>query len=291
MHRHNAAIQYEKTGRFEVMNTKSEKKFCFGVSLNSLSDSIDDTLVELVVNSKIKTLELSQRLFLENAEQVKLQIRKLSDAKIKTASIHTDFWSLDISSTDKEARKKAVLNAFAAIELAEEFGAQIIVLHPSIEPITREERNVRKTHAKKSIREIAEKCSDKNKRLAIELLPRTCLGNCAEELIELADGLPEEAIGFCLDTNHLMDKPFILADIVKLFGKRLIATHLSDYDGVDEKHQVPGAGVIDWKAFMEALKEINYSGPFNFECAFRNNEPTMKRISLLQEAYNNLISL
>ena len=190
-----------------------------GVSLHTISKCIDDNLIEHVANSKIKTLELSQRIFLENTEMVKSCIRKLSTSKIKIASIHSDYHGVDISSIDRETRGNAIRSAFNSIVLAEEFGAQIIVQHSSFEPIGTVERVIRGKYAKESIIEIAEKCSQAGKRLAIELLPRTCLGNTADGLFELTDGLPENIVGFCLDTNHLMNKPFLLADIVNTFGK------------------------------------------------------------------------
>ncbi|OGV32451.1 MAG: hypothetical protein A2020_02025 [Lentisphaerae bacterium GWF2_45_14] len=261
-----------------------------GVSLHTLSTSIDGKLIEAVKASKIKTLELFQRIFLKNPEEAKSLIRKLSASGIKITSIHADFWGgVDISSSDAGIRKKSVNSAFCAIELAEEFGADIVVLHSSIEPIAPEERDILKENAKDSINKIAEKCAEKGKRLAIELLPRTCLGNNTEELIELANGLPEATVGFCLDTNHLMDKPFTLADTVKIFGKRLFSTHLSDYDGVDERHQLPGTGVLDWNAFMKALNQIKYAGPFNFECAFHNNETPAECVAMLEESYDKLL--
>jgi sugar phosphate isomerase/epimerase len=35
---------------------------------------------------------------------------------------------------------------------------------------------------------------------------------------------------------------------------------------VDEKHWLPGKGVLNWPALMQALREIDYKGPFTYEC-------------------------
>jgi len=55
-----------------------------------------------------------------------------------------------------------------------------------------------------------------------------------------------------------------------------LTLHLSDYDGIDEKHWMPGEGVIDWQAFMLALQEIDYTGPFNYEAKPHGDTPAEK---------------
>jgi len=261
-----------------------------GASLHTLGDVINEKLTALIIGSEIKTLELLQWAFTENPAKTRACIEKLSEAGIKTVSIHVDFWGgLDISSPEPARRKKSLLNAFDTCELAAGLGANIIVIHSNDDKITPENRKIRKKHAKNSIRRIAEKCAEKGQRLAIELLPGTCLGNHYEELLELAEDLPHETIGFCIDTNHLMDKHFMLSETVKALGKRIFNTHLSDYDGVDEKHWLPGTGVIDWKKFITALDETAYEGPLNFECIFRNDETPEERISMIEESYKKLI--
>jgi sugar phosphate isomerase/epimerase len=120
--------------------------------------------------------------------------------------------------------------------------------------------------------------------VAIELLPRTCLGNTVEELGELIRRLGDETFGVCLDVNHLMDRYGELPDEIRKLGPRLITTHLSDYDGVDEKHWLPGRGVIDWKAVKEALGEIGYKGPFNYECHLPGDTPG-ERIQAVEENF------
>ena len=42
-------------------------------------------------------------------------------------------------------------------------------------------------------------------------------------------------------------------------------THLSDYDGVDERHWLPGQGVVPWKQVFLGLQKAGYRGPYLFE--------------------------
>ena len=118
----------------------------------------------------------------------------------------------------------------------------------------------------------------------------TCLGNSLEELHDLLDGLDPDVAGICLDTNHGMDRPQDLPGIVRRLGTRLTTLHLSDYDGIDEKHELPGKGVLDWKAFLAALDEIDYQGPFNYECSVEG-DTLEEKIRALEENFDWLRSL
>ncbi len=81
-----------------------------------------------------------------------------------------------------------------------------------------------------------------------------------EVLIQGVDG-----IGLCLDTNHLLQEKN--EDFVRKLGSRAVTLHVSDYDGIDERHWIPGRGINDWTALIQALKATGYRGPFMFESA------------------------
>jgi sugar phosphate isomerase/epimerase len=81
-----------------------------------------------------------------------------------------------------------------------------------------------------------------------------------------------------------------LASDVRKLGDMLMTLHLSDYDGVDEKHWLPGRGVIDWKTFMEALRNIDYVGPLNYECQI-DGETLQARIRSLEDNFEWLCNL
>jgi len=261
-----------------------------GASLQTLGHVIDEELADLIIDSKIKTLELLQWSFNENSSGARRCINKLSASGIKTVSVHADFWGgLDISAPEAERRERSVRNAFAAGGLAVEIGAEILVIHSNDDKITPDNRKTRKKHAADSIRRIAEKCTERSQLLAIELLPGTCLGNHYEELAELAGDLPRETVGFCVDTNHFDKDHALLPETVKALRGRIFNTHLSDYDGSEERHWLPGRGVIDWEKFIDSLEEIRYPGPLNFECIFRNNETPQERISMIEESYDNIM--
>jgi sugar phosphate isomerase/epimerase len=97
-------------------------------------------------------------------------------------------------------------------------------------------------------------------RLAIEWLPRTCIGNQEEELFALVEPFSASEVGILLDVNHVMARHAELPSIIGTLAPRLVAFHFSDYNGIDECHWVPGdsRGVIDWRGVMRAIQALGH---------------------------------
>lgn len=67
----------------------------------------------------------------------------------------------------------------------------------------------------------------------------------------------------CVDTNHFLhDKA---EDAILALGNRVTTIHVSDYDGVYEKHWLPKRGVNNWMKIIGALEQIGYHGAFTYE--------------------------
>lgn len=174
-------------------------------------------------------------------------------------SVHLPFGrDRDISSADPAVRQEWIEKNTAIMERAVKWGARKAIIHPSYEPIPDEERPERMHHAINSLKLLAEEGDRLGIQIAIECLPRTCLGNTSEEILTLLEAHP--SLGVCCDVNHLLkETPQAFIDAV---GPRIVTLHISDYDGLDEKHWLPGMGVIDWNAVLAALSRAGYNGPF-----------------------------
>lgn len=180
---------------------------------------------------------------------------------IKLNSIHLPFCpftEIDISNPDLADHTVEYYRDL--IEKGAEIGIKIFVLHPSGEPI-RKERELRMETAKKSLARLAEIAAANGAVIAVENLPRTCLGKNSAEIAELISA--HEDLRVCFDTNHLLDEP--TADFVRNIGNKIITLHVSDYDFVNERHWLPGEGKIDWQELLVLLREIGYSGPWMYE--------------------------
>jgi sugar phosphate isomerase/epimerase len=164
-----------------------------------------------------------------------------------------------------------------------------VVVHGSSEPIADNDRIQRIARCKSSLDILYKKAKSSGVKLAVELLPRTCLGNTADELQLLLDDAPIEYVGFCLDVNHPKDYKQI-PNIVRQLNERIITLHISDYDGIDEKHWMPFKGLIEWGAFANALSEIKYSGAFIYEANLDGNTMDEKLENLLSN-FNTILSV
>ena len=97
--------------------------------------------------------------------------------------------------------------------------------------------------------------------LCIENLPRTCLGRNSDEILQLIANYPEVMV--CFDSNHLLKEDH--AHFFEQVGNRIGTIHASDYDRKDERHWLPGKGIIDWSDFLRKLKQSGYNGVFMYE--------------------------
>lgn len=177
---------------------------------------------------------------------------------------YAPFERLDPSFIDEDKRRASVAEQASLIRLAAGMGFTRFIVHASGEPIPEEERPARMAQAKKSLHELAQVADECGGVLCVEDLPRTCLGRDSDDMLELLGADPR--LRSCLDTNHLLTED--LPTYIRRVGAAIVTTHVSDYDGIDERHWLPGEGVIDWQAVRQALADIGYCGPWLYEVAF-----------------------
>ena len=123
---------------------------------------------------------------------------------------------------------------------------------------------IEKAKAAKTAEELLEIAKANGSVIAVEDLPRTCLGNNAAEIAELISVHPDLRV--CFDTNHLLTED--AADFIRTIGKKIITTHISDYDFINERHWLPGEGQLDWQRILQAFNDINYDGVWLYELGF-----------------------
>ena len=190
-------------------------------------------------------------------------------------SCHLPFYPfkyIDISSKDKELRDNAYNLYRDIISRAAQTGIDKFIVHPSGEPISDDERGERLKYSMQSLDALAELAHTHGARIAVEDLPRTCLGNTAEEILLLTSA--NEKLRVVFDTNHLLKGNTL--DFMDALGDKIISVHVSDYDYIDERHWLPGEGKIDWVAVMDKFEQIGYSGAWMYEVSLKA-EKTISR--------------
>ena len=121
----------------------------------------------------------------------------------------------------------------------------------------------------RSLRELDEYAAQFGARVALEDLPRSCLANSSVETRAMAQAAGNVPI--CFDVNHLLGETH--GEFLRNLASNVVTTHLSDYDGVDERHWLPGEGIVPWKEVAWKLMDAGYRGPFLFELRAGKNGP------------------
>ena len=211
--------------------------------------------------------------------RIKSLCAQIDSADMKVWSIHLPFsHTLDISVLDDSLRDANVAFMAEMIKQSAQFNPARLVLHLSSEPIPDSIRAQRLMNARKSIAKL-KVCADSiGVELCIENLPRTCLGNTPEELLEIIKDIP--GVKVCFDTNHYTQGS--TEHFMDVLESYIGTIHASDFDFENECHWLPTQGKIDWKRFVTRLKESGYQGIFMYEatkdCENGKKRPTPQRV-------------
>lgn len=199
--------------------------------------------------------------FPQNAQRI---FDTAAENGVTIRSIHlpfSPFNEIDPASLDPKVRENFINIQRPIIEAASKCGIGIAIIHPSGEPYPEDMRAQHMECAIESLKELNKIILSCNMKLAIENLPRTCLGRNCFDMKTILDAIPDAYA--CFDSNHSLTDSNV--DLIKTMGSRIIATHISDYDFINERHLFPGEGLNVWQDILAALESVDYSGTFNYE--------------------------
>lgn len=169
------------------------------------------------------------------------------------------FGEIDISSPALAEKTVEYIKGF--IDKGTAIGIDKYIIHPSGEPIAECDRAARMAVAKQSLAVLADYAAARGAVICVENLPRTCLGRDSRDILELLGA--DSRLVACFDTNHLLEEDPI--EFIKAVGGKIATLHVSDYDFKNERHWLPGEGMLDWQSIINALKEISYNGAWLYE--------------------------
>ena len=184
-------------------------------------------------------------------------------------SLHLPFYPNTVvnpASLDAGVRENTLKTHGEYIKKAAAAGVSVAVVHPSNGPI--DDRDASMCYAKEVLAELADTAAHAGITLAVENMTRTGLGCRSCELLDLLSA--DDRLRVCFDSNHpLLENP---CDYFHAVAERVVTLHLSDYDGLNERHWLPGTGIIDWKRLVTELEAANYAGPWMYEIDLVENE-------------------
>ncbi len=111
-----------------------------------------------------------------------------------------------------------------------------------------------------------------SERLGVGLMVENTDGDDGETLAPVLDVLP--TVGLHLDVGHanLGTRKSHTASLLERYGTRLRHVHLSDNKGKNDDHLAIGAGIIDWKRELKAIKASGYDGFVTLETFYGNSD-------------------
>ena len=176
-------------------------------------------------------------------------------------TVHSPFADINIASPSKPMLKAALKRLEQSMSYANALDARLWVLHPGCKTGISMfylgddwKQNV------KSIQALHKTANDYGVTLAIENLPEKYgfLMKGAEDFQRFYDesGLD---IGIVLDVGHANLEGRVEPFLQKLPNK-LVHVHVSDNMGENDQHLGIGYGAINWRNFVETLKQIGFSG-------------------------------
>lgn len=232
------------------------------IGMSSAGKNIDEQLFADYAKNGIEAVEISPGWPVYKTLDYQALQTYAKNYGVTLWSYHMPFQTTDIATTDRAWRLCSLEYMCELIKQASNAGIHKFVTHASTElpndPVKRAEHL---SYAKESLNQLAEFAAQYDSVICVEDLPRTCLGNCSEELLDILS--VNDKLRVCFDTNHLLGEDIL--SFIKRMGDKIVTVHVSDYDYIDERHWLPGEGDIPWYELYKALLDVGYTGAWMYE--------------------------
>ncbi|MBS7656791.1 sugar phosphate isomerase/epimerase [Candidatus Bathyarchaeota archaeon] len=108
-----------------------------------------------------------------------------------------------------------------------------------------------------SLKDVSNLCRRYNKIFVVEFACKqnAQLLNTVDETLRMLDEVGEDNVFVMIDIYHVQQENYPLGKCVHKANKKLAYVHLADNERLP-----PGKGIINFKEFISALKEIHYNG-------------------------------
>ena len=183
-------------------------------------------------------------------------------------------------SEDEAVRTAAVQRHVAWLQDCAQFGIPKMVMH-LCEGLTQPAPN---RYGAKSIEELVQVAEDLHIIIAIENTRRN------DNVPYVLRAVKSDNLGFCFDSSHYWLTNKDAYQIFKDYGARLAVTHISDNDGVKDRHWLPGHGVINWAELCGAFPKV-YEGCLMLEVSPTADECKGSPATFLKQAYQKISNI
>jgi len=252
-----------------------------------------EKVIDIVSGLGFKAIELSAvRPHIYYPEDyTKEEVRKIREltrsAGLKVVGLHADDGSAFFSNLthhNEKVRRWKINNLKTSAELASLLGTNIITTTSGYYCSVGTRKEKAWEWAKQGLSEAAQECANHGVVIALEPCPGTLIADSRDGLL-LVEQIGLDNVKVLLDTGHAMmsfhsswreNGPHPVDSVYEL-KEHLVYVHLDDNNGVEDEHLVPGTGVIDFEAVLDALRDIKYRGYLSLELAVRDPRAGFKR--------------
>ncbi|MDO5851953.1 MAG: sugar phosphate isomerase/epimerase family protein [Methanobacteriaceae archaeon] len=173
-------------------------------------------------------------------------------------SIHAPMSDVNIASHIEKIREISINEMIDAFKMANDIGAQVVVVHPGTVPIMgRKYMDKILKNNLNSLKTCQKKAEEYNVTMCVENMPlfENALFTDVYETFKLVDEVKSH---MTLDIGHANNNGFTADEMLDydMIGH----IHLSDNDGSFDQHLALGLGNIDVKRVFNILNERKYSG-------------------------------
>lgn len=246
-------------------------------SFNNVIEAIRATAKMGYDGIELETLVKQQVIEVYNPINIKRMAEVLSEVGIKSPHFNIYHLTYTLSSPKPEERKDAVRSFQDVIPIAQDLGANLLILpaspipgvktspgriYPGGPPETIEVTDVFSWEkAWATYVDVIGQCADiagkAGLKIAVEPRPREIITN-ADSMLRLIHTLDRPNLGVLIDTAHLFVQKEILPIAIQKLRGHIYGLHLADNDGNLEYHWAPGKGSIDWPGVLRALKRVGF---------------------------------
>ena len=192
---------------------------------------------------------------------------KAAETGIELVTITTLNEKTNLISPDPAVRAKGVEALKLLVDINVEIGSKILggVNYAAWGYLTGRPRTEQEWEwSVTSMREVANYARDKSDLIiAVECINRfeTHFLNIAEDAVRYCKDVGADNIKVHLDTFHMIREETSFTDAVKTCGDKYLG-----YVHVCENNRgIPGTGLVPWKEFLTAVKNVGYTGPLVIE--------------------------
>ena len=215
------------------------------------------------------TSEEERRRYAETARSVGIELHSVMN------SVH---WAKPLSDPDPKVREESVQGMIDSLETAAAVGADAVLLVPAVvtEEVTYEEAYER---SQAEIKKLIPKAEEKKIYIAVENVWNKFLLSPIE-FAKYVDEFQSEYLVAYFDVGNIVLYGYP-QHWIRTLGRRIKKIHVKGFDANTRQFTWLLEGTINWKAVIEALKDVGYDGYLTAELPVDREDPIgrVKRIS------------